>query len=231
MVNCPFDIGDQEHLVQDIVQALTSGQQITTFALNEIFVVARAETTSQDDQSIIGYRVTLSIAYRPRSDGTHKPQHHLGAVTKSVDVSMEIRLLCNASTCAYSWGDNNEDKITRAAENNSSGHAQFKTMVDLCSTDETTLMRFSTNRIHEWIKQQHTTTCRFRNHRAEYNAKRQLRSLACHGYFYTSVVVRRFAFRPTFARLTSAVIHKQDLSNQPAMRTARRSEDLPLKLL
>ncbi|KRZ64798.1 hypothetical protein T08_10382 [Trichinella sp. T8] len=35
-------------------------------------------------------------------------------------------------------------------------------LVDLCSTDETTLMRFSTNRIHEWINQQHTTTCRFR---------------------------------------------------------------------
>ncbi|KRZ81338.1 hypothetical protein T08_8030 [Trichinella sp. T8] len=49
------------------------------FAIIQRFVVARAETTSQDDQSITGYRVTLSIAYSPSNDGTHKPQHHLGA--------------------------------------------------------------------------------------------------------------------------------------------------------
>ncbi|KRY24464.1 hypothetical protein T01_7484, partial [Trichinella spiralis] len=71
------------------VQAPTPGHQITTFALIERFVVAKAETTSQDDQSIIEYRVTHSIAYSPRNDGMHKPQHYLGALTKSVYVSME----------------------------------------------------------------------------------------------------------------------------------------------
>ncbi|KRX11564.1 hypothetical protein T07_593, partial [Trichinella nelsoni] len=30
-----------------------------------------------------------------------------------------------------------------------------------------------------------------------------LRSLACHGYFYTSVAVRRFAFRRKFNRVVS----------------------------
>ncbi|KRY05540.1 hypothetical protein T01_9914 [Trichinella spiralis] len=40
-------------------------------------------------------------------------------------------------------------------------------------------------------------------HRTEHNVKRELRSLAFHGYFYTSVVVCRFAFRPTFARVVS----------------------------
>ncbi|KRY04680.1 hypothetical protein T12_8777 [Trichinella patagoniensis] len=34
--------------------------------------------------------------------------------------------------------------------------------VDLCSTDKITLLRFSTNRRHEWINEQHTSTCRFR---------------------------------------------------------------------
>ncbi|KRY06592.1 hypothetical protein T12_5930 [Trichinella patagoniensis] len=55
------------------------------------FVVARAGTTSQDDQSITGCRVTLSIAYSPRKSVTHKPQYHLGALTNTVDVSMESR--------------------------------------------------------------------------------------------------------------------------------------------
>ncbi|KRX20741.1 hypothetical protein T07_3781 [Trichinella nelsoni] len=53
MLNCPFDIADQEDLVEDIVQAPIPGYQITTFALIQRFVVARAETTSQGDQSII----------------------------------------------------------------------------------------------------------------------------------------------------------------------------------
>ncbi|KRZ70737.1 hypothetical protein T08_3377 [Trichinella sp. T8] len=61
------------------VQAPTSGHQITTFALIQRFVVARAETTSHGNQRIIGYRVTLSIAYSTRNDGTQKPQHHLGS--------------------------------------------------------------------------------------------------------------------------------------------------------
>ncbi|KRY25731.1 hypothetical protein T01_7894 [Trichinella spiralis] len=53
-----------------------------------------------------------------------------------------------------------------------------------------------------------------RNHRTEHNVKRELRSLVCHGYFYISVAVCRLTFRPTFARLTPAVIYKRDSSNE-----------------
>ncbi|KRX12293.1 hypothetical protein T07_6016 [Trichinella nelsoni] len=42
-----------------------------------------------------------------------------------------------------------------------------------------------------------------RNHRTEHNVKRRLRSLACHGYFYTSVEVCRVAIRPKLARVVS----------------------------
>ncbi|KRY26947.1 hypothetical protein T03_16517 [Trichinella britovi] len=52
---------DHKYVHQN-AQALTPGHQITTFAINSKI---------------------------PRNDGTHKPQHHLGSVTKSVDVSME----------------------------------------------------------------------------------------------------------------------------------------------
>ncbi|KRY07954.1 hypothetical protein T12_2554 [Trichinella patagoniensis] len=58
MVNCPFDIGDQEHLFQDIAQALTPGHQLTIFAIIQRYEVARAETTYQGDHRIIGYRAT-----------------------------------------------------------------------------------------------------------------------------------------------------------------------------
>ncbi|KRZ66595.1 hypothetical protein T10_9705 [Trichinella papuae] len=50
-------------------------------------LVARVETTWQGDQSILSARVTFAVAYNSRNDGTPRPPHDLGALTKSVDVS------------------------------------------------------------------------------------------------------------------------------------------------
>ncbi|KRX33855.1 hypothetical protein T05_11996 [Trichinella murrelli] len=42
-----------------------------------------------------------------------------------------------------------------------------------------------------------------RNHRTEHNIERELRSLACHGCVYTSMVACRSAFRRKYARVVS----------------------------
>ncbi|KRX84146.1 hypothetical protein T06_1742 [Trichinella sp. T6] len=86
--------------------------------------------------------------------------------------------------------DSTVDKLPRPFHHCSTikkySYGQFIPKTLFCTSDK----------IVQWRKPWHTIT-------SEHNIEQELRSLACHSYFYTSVVVCRFAFRPKFVRVVS----------------------------